>query len=148
MANSFMHQRAVSRVRDFTRFYTNLMGILDQHILDSPFSLSEARVFYEVNNTENCTARKIMQTLKIDEGYLSRILNRFLRQGLIRKMRSPVDGRSFILTVTPKGRLQFQRIDTASAESVNKLIGGLSPKQVDQLIAFMDGIQKLLSNAK
>jgi DNA-binding MarR family transcriptional regulator len=143
-----MSQKAVDRIRNFTRFYTNAMGVLDKHILDSPFSLSQARVLYELNNTENCTARGIMQSLKIDEGYLSRILDTFIQQGLIKKTPSETDKRSKVLTVTSKGRAAFQKINHASAQDVQKIIHKLSEKEIDDLVTSMQTIQKILSQSK
>jgi DNA-binding MarR family transcriptional regulator len=143
-----MNDKAVSRIREFTRFYTNIMGVLDKHILDSPFSLSEARVLYELNHMERCTARKIMQAIEIDEGYLSRILDSFIKRGLVKKTRSDTDRRAFILSVTTKGRSQFAKINQASANAVGNLIKKLPEKDIDQMISMMDGIQKILTNEK
>jgi DNA-binding MarR family transcriptional regulator len=70
-------QELVDKIRGFNRSYTNIIGLLDQHFLDSPFSLTEGRVLYEICNTENCSAKKIREKIVIDEGYLSRILDSF-----------------------------------------------------------------------
>jgi DNA-binding MarR family transcriptional regulator len=64
-------QELIDRIRSFNRFYTNIIGLLDQHFLDSPFSLTEGRVLYEICNTEDCSAKKIRENIVIDEGYLS-----------------------------------------------------------------------------
>jgi DNA-binding MarR family transcriptional regulator len=140
-----MIPKAVDRIRNFNRFYTNLIGVLDRTILESPFSLSEARVLYELNHVDACTARDIMRRLTMDEGYLSRILDRFIREGLIKKIRSDSDGRAFLLSVTTKGRSQFLKINTASAEGIQKIISHLSEKQLEDLLFMMDQVQKLLT---
>jgi DNA-binding MarR family transcriptional regulator len=141
-----MIPKAVDRIRNFNRFYTNLIGVLDRTILESPFSLSEARVLYELNHVDACTARDIMRRLTMDEGYLSRILDRFIREGLIKKIRSDSDGRAFLLSVTTKGRSQFVKINTASAEGIQKIISHLSEKQLEDLLLMMDQVQKLLTH--
>src|SRR5262245_36246486 len=100
-------QEIINKIRSFNRFYTNIIGLLDQHLLDSPFSLTEGRVLYEICNTENCSAKRIRDNLVIDEGYLSRILDIFTKRGLIKKMPSPKDGRSRIILPTEKGKKEF-----------------------------------------
>src|SRR6185503_19839090 len=100
-------QEIIDRIRSFNRFYTNVIGLLDQHFLDSPFSLTEGRVLYEICNTENCTAKRIRENIVIDEGYLSRILDGFVRNGLIKKTPSARDGRLRIIVPTEKGRKSF-----------------------------------------
>jgi DNA-binding MarR family transcriptional regulator len=140
-----MQDRAVERIRKFNRFYTNLIGVLDRHILESPLSLSEARVLYELNNQRECTARDIMQTLNIDEGYLSRIIHRFIKQGMIKKVKSEADKRAYILTVTPKGKNQFQKINNASISAISELLTDVDEKDVQQLVVMMDNIERILS---
>ena len=61
-------QEQIAKIRSFNRFYTNIIGLLDQHFLDSPFSLTEGRVLYEICNTEDCSAKKIRESIVIDEG--------------------------------------------------------------------------------
>ena len=107
-------QELIARIRNFNRFYTNIIGLLDQHFLDSPFSLTEGRVLYEICSTEECSAKKIRQNIVIDEGYLSRILDNFAKRGLIRKTRSSKDGRLRIIIPTEKGKREFSNINTNS----------------------------------
>src|SRR5919206_2558971 len=98
------NQEFIDRIRSFNRFYTNIIGLLDQHFLDSPFSLTEGRVLYEICNTEECSAKKIREKIVIDEGYLSRILDHFAKDDLIRKTPSSEDGRLRIIAPTGKGK--------------------------------------------
>ena len=81
-------QKLIDRIRSFNRFYTSIIGLLDQHFLDSPFSLTEGRVLYEICNIEECSAKKIRERILIDEGYLSRILDSFVKRGLVKKILS------------------------------------------------------------
>jgi DNA-binding MarR family transcriptional regulator len=92
-------------------FDTNILGLLDQHFLDSPFSLTEGRVLYEICNMEGCTARWIRENISIDEGYLSRILDSFVKQGLILKTSSPKDRRLRLILPTEKGRTEFSKLN-------------------------------------
>jgi DNA-binding MarR family transcriptional regulator len=83
----------ISAVRAFTRFYTSRLGVLDQHLLKSPFSPSEARVLYELANIQNPSAKAIGSELNLDPGYLSRIVQKFEENGLISRKALPSDRR-------------------------------------------------------
>jgi DNA-binding MarR family transcriptional regulator len=124
-----------------------MIGVLDKHILESKFSLSEARVLYELNNIEHCTARKIMYALSIDEGYLSRIIERFIKLGYVKKTRTENDKRAFSLVVTPKGKSQFQKINQASAKAVANMLQNISEKDVALMLLMMEGIQNILTKS-
>src|SRR5215216_2203012 len=104
------NQEQIERIRSFNRFYTDIIGLLDQHLLDSSFSLTEGRVLYEISHTENCSAKKIREKISVDEGYLSRILDTFRKKGLITKAPSPEDRRLHIIKLTEKGRKQFSSL--------------------------------------
>src|SRR5215211_399732 len=107
-------QEVISRIRSFNRFYTNIIGLLDQQYLDSPFSLTEGRVLYEICNAEDCSAKKIRESILIDEGYLSRILDNFAERGLIKKTRSPEDRRLWLIASTEKGKREFASLNENS----------------------------------
>src|SRR5678816_592562 len=115
-------QELIDRIRSFNRFYTNLIGLLDQHFLDSPFSLTEGRVLYEICNTAECSAKKIRENIVIDEGYLSRILDSFSKRGLIKKTPSAKDGRLRIIAPTEKGRREFSNLNDNSNKTISRTI--------------------------
>jgi DNA-binding MarR family transcriptional regulator len=138
-------QELIAKIRSFNRFYTNIIGLLDQHFLDSPFSLTEGRVLYEICNIEECSAKTIRARIVIDEGYLSRILDSFTKHGLIRKTRSSKDGRLRIIVPTEKGKLEFANINTSSNHLIAKMIENLSPHERLELIEKMERIRELLS---
>src|SRR5690349_10742525 len=142
------NQETIDKIRSFNRFYTNVIGLLDQHFLDSPFSLTEGRVLYEICNTEECSAKKIRENIVIDEGYLSRILDNFAKRGLIRKTPSTNDGRLRIIIPTEKGKKEFSNINTNSNSLIAQLIGNLSETECTDLLNKMDGIRTLLEKAK
>jgi DNA-binding MarR family transcriptional regulator len=137
--------KAVDRIRSFNRFYTSQLGVLNKHILQSKFSLSEARVLYEINTTENCTARKIMSLMEIDEGYLSRIIDRFISSGFVTKEPSAIDRRSNLLKATTKGAAEFKTINRASAKAVRGMIRKISDSDMQMMLLMMDGIQNILT---
>lgn len=140
-------QETIDKIRSFNRFYTNIIGLLDQHFLDSPFSLTEGRVLYEICNTEACTAKKIRANIVIDEGYLSRILESFSRRGLIKKSRSSEDRRSRIIVPTEKGRKEFANINDNSNLLISQLIEKLSEAEREDLLNKMQDIRTLLENS-
>ncbi len=140
-------QETIDKIRSFNRFYTNIIGLLDQHFLDSPFSLTEGRVLYEICNTEECTAKKIRENIVIDEGYLSRILDNFSKRGLIKKSRSSADRRSRIIVPTEKGNREFANINNNSNILISQLIEKLSDEEREDLLNKMEGIHSLLEKA-
>lgn len=143
MAQSDMAQR-VAAMRRFNRFYTRQIGLLQEHLLESPFSLTEARVLFELAQREHTTATELGDELGLDAGYLSRILQGFHKRGLIEKQPSTADARQTLLRMTQRGREAFAEIDTASAGEVAALLGTLSEDVQSRLIAVMQTIQGLL----
>lgn len=141
-------QDLISRIRSFNRFYTNIIGLLDQHFLESPFSLTEGRVLYEICNTAECSAKKIRESIVIDEGYLSRILDNFTKRGLIKKTPSSKDGRLRIIVPTEKGKREFSNINTNSNQLISDMIEKLSEDERADLLIKMEGIRALLEKAK
>ena len=138
----------IDKIRSFNRFYTNIIGLLNQHFLDSPFSLTEGRVLYEICNTEECSAKKIRENLLIDEGYLSRILDGFTKRGLIKKTPSSRDGRLRIIVPTENGRREFASLNENSNILISQLIEKLSEEERTELLNKMEGIRTLLEKTK
>src|ERR1700690_940587 len=104
----------ISAVRAFNRFYTRKLGVLDQLLLKSPFSLSEARGLYELAHREDSSAKEIGIELGLDPGYLSRIVQNFDDSGLITRKPLPSDRRRYRLSLTAKGRQAFAKINRSS----------------------------------
>jgi DNA-binding MarR family transcriptional regulator len=138
-------QEVIEQIRSFNRFYTNVIGLLDQHFLDSPFSLTEGRVLYEICNIEDCSAKKIRESIVIDEGYLSRILDNFVKRGLIKKTPSSSDARLRIIVPTEKGKREFSQLNDNSNELISRMIGELSGKEREELVSMTERIRHLLS---
>jgi DNA-binding MarR family transcriptional regulator/GNAT superfamily N-acetyltransferase len=134
----------IAAVRRFNRYYTRQIGVLRKTFLDSPYSLGEARVLYEIASHRERTASEIARSLDLDAGYLSRVLRNFERRGLIRKRTSPKDGRQSHLTLTPRGRKSFMPLDARSQRNTAAMLGKLAPADQARLIAAMETIETLL----
>lgn len=132
-------------VRRFNRFYTNILGLLDRHLLDSKFSLSEARILYEIDHSKNCTARQLVDDLHIDPGYLSRIIKRFEKLGLIYRLQSPEDGRVYYLYLTDRGKETFSKLDGLSNRQIAQMLERLPEHAQKKLLASMETIETTLS---
>jgi DNA-binding MarR family transcriptional regulator/GNAT superfamily N-acetyltransferase len=137
----------VAAVRAFNRFYTRKLGVLDQQLLKSPFSLSEARVLYELANRENLAAKEIGIELGLDPGYLSRIVQNFDEKGLITRKPLEADRRQYLLSLTAKGRQAFARLDRSSHDEVGAMLAALPRGDGQRLIAAMAAIERLLDTS-
>jgi DNA-binding MarR family transcriptional regulator len=137
----------IREFRSFNRFFTNLIGLLNQHILNSPFSLAEARILMEIGNHPDCTATVLIQLLRIDAGYLSRILNRLEHNKLIDRKKSLEDGRSRILYLTEKGEEELSIIHEKSDLQIQQLIQGLSLEKLTDLVEHMKAVEAILLSA-
>jgi DNA-binding MarR family transcriptional regulator/GNAT superfamily N-acetyltransferase len=137
----------VAAVRAFNRFYTRKLGVLDQQLLKNPFSLSEARVLYELANRKSPAAKQIGIELGLDPGYLSRIIQNFDEQGLITRKPLPSDRRQYQLGLTAKGRQAFARLDRSSHDDVAAMLAALPCGDRERLIGAMAVIERLLGGA-
>jgi DNA-binding MarR family transcriptional regulator/GNAT superfamily N-acetyltransferase len=132
-------------VRRFNRFYTRQVGLLDEGLLRSPFSLTEVRVLYELAHKDQWNATELGKELGLDAGYLSRILRKFQEKGLIERTPSEDDGRQSILSLTSRGRAEFEPLNQASSAEVAAMLGRLSPSEQSHLVRSMRAIQSMLS---
>jgi DNA-binding MarR family transcriptional regulator/GNAT superfamily N-acetyltransferase len=134
----------VSAVRAFNRFYTRKLGVLDQQLLKGPFSLSEARVLYELAHQDNPAAKEIGIELGLDPGYLSRIVRSFDERGLITRTPLPSDRRQHRLSLTAKGRQAFAKLDRSSHDDVADMLASLPGGDGKRLIEAMATIERVL----
>ena len=134
----------VAAVRAFNRFYTRKLGVLDQQLLKSPYSLSEARVLYELAHREDLSAKEIGSELGLDAGYLSRIVQNFDENGLLTRKPLPSDRRQFRLSLTAKGRQAFAKLERSSQEDVGAMLAALPSGGSQRLIGAMALIEQLL----
>lgn len=134
----------IDTIRRFNRFYTRKIGVLEQHLLESPFTLTEARVLFELAHRGGALAKEIGAELGLDPGYLSRIVQDFTEQGLITRKPVPSDRRQFELALTAKGRQAFSRLERASRQEVGNMIEALPGDGGQRLVAAMTTIERLL----
>jgi DNA-binding MarR family transcriptional regulator/N-acetylglutamate synthase-like GNAT family acetyltransferase len=137
--------RRVGEVRRFNRFWTRQIGVLREGYLESPFSLTEVRVLYELAHREETTAGELGEELGLDAGYLSRILSGFQKHGLIRKRPSEADGRRRLLRLTERGREAFAPLEARSRSEIGAMLGGMSIAGQERLVEAMRAIERLLS---
>src|SRR5258708_26678892 len=135
----------IQSIRSFNRFYTRQIGLLNEGLLDSPFSLTEVRALYELAHRHHPTAVDLCKELGLDAGYLSRILRSFEKHGLIEKENSPSDARRTFLSLTRKGRKVFGAVDDRSHEQVAAMLGKLCPAKQGDLEQAMQAIESVLN---
>jgi DNA-binding MarR family transcriptional regulator/N-acetylglutamate synthase-like GNAT family acetyltransferase len=140
-------ENRVAIVRGFNRFYTRQIGVLRKTYLDSPYSLGEARILYEIWRNRSTTASDIARALDLDAGYLSRALRNFEKRGLIRRKASAKDARQSDLSLTPRGRSSFAPLEARSQRTTADMLDKLDAENQTRLIAAMNTIETLLGGA-
>jgi DNA-binding MarR family transcriptional regulator/GNAT superfamily N-acetyltransferase len=136
----------VAAVRAFTRFYTAQLSVLREGLLDTPYSIAEARIIFELNQHESADSADLRRALDLDAGYLSRILARFEADGLVTRRPSTTDARRQTVALTKAGRDAFTLLDQRSDEQVHELLRPLTAEQVQRLTAAMDTVRELLGS--
>ncbi|GGF19262.1 GNAT family N-acetyltransferase [Aliidongia dinghuensis] len=134
----------IGAIRRFNRFYTRQIGVLQEGLLATPFSLTQSRVLYELAHRTHVTASALGQDLGLDAGYLSRMIRGFETQGLVGKHRSAEDGRQSHLALTDAGRAAFAPLDERSTADVATMLAKLDPPAQARLIRAMAEIEALL----
>ena len=134
----------ISEIRSFNRFYTKILGLLDKHILDSTYSLTEVRILIEIKKLEECTANKLISKLDIDRGYMSRVLKNLEKGGLVEKESSSADRRITILNLTEKGSNILLELEEKADKQVEKLTSHMSDNEQQKLLDSMKSIKNAL----
>ncbi len=142
----FESDTSVAAIRRFNRFYTRKIGVLEQQLLHSPFSLTEARVLFELAQNDNLTAREIGAKLGLDAGYLSRIVHSFTEKNLVTRKPVPTDKRQYRLALTAKGHLAFGRLNQTSHADVADMLKALPAGGGQRLVDAMATIERLLDD--
>lgn len=145
-----MREARIAALRRFNRFYTQRIGVLDEGMLESPFSLAQVRVLYELAHPDLAerggpTATGLSARLGLDEGYLSRIVRGFEARGMLRRRPSAADARRQLLALTGKGRAAFAPLDRRSHDQAGGLLDALAAGDQRRLVAAVATIQRLLS---
>jgi DNA-binding MarR family transcriptional regulator/GNAT superfamily N-acetyltransferase len=134
------------QVRQFNRFYTRRMGLLNAGLLESPFTLVEVRVLYEVSHLDRPTAATIATTLDLDPGYLSRLLHGLRRRGLLTSRVAPGDRRQHRLELTSRGRKAFGQLNARATAEIAAMLRGLSGSEQEDLVRSLETVQSLLGD--
>ncbi|MDR7279514.1 bifunctional helix-turn-helix transcriptional regulator/GNAT family N-acetyltransferase [Catenuloplanes atrovinosus] len=134
----------IATVRAFNRFYTNLVGALQDEHLHTPYTLTEARVLYELAAGPGRDLLDLRRTLDLDPGYLTRIMTRFTGDGLVIQSRSETDGRRRTVTLTDRGRAAAATLDARATETIGAMLGKLSGADRARLLGAMGTITELL----
>src|ERR1044072_245309 len=116
----------ISSVRAFNRTYTKFLGALDDHLLSTPYSLTEARVLFELGQRDETEVAELRRVIGLDAGYLSRLLGRFADVGLVQRERSSSDARRQLIRLTATGRDTFRVLDSKSVAQIRSLLGDLT----------------------
>jgi DNA-binding MarR family transcriptional regulator/GNAT superfamily N-acetyltransferase len=140
-------QDAIAAVRRFNRFYTRQIGVLRKTYLDSPYSLGEMRVLYELAHRDQLTATDVARALDLDAGYLSRLLRNFEKRGLISRTTSAKDGRQSHLALTARGRKLFAPMEERSQRQAGAMLDKLDDTQQARVVTAMNAIETLLAGA-
>ncbi|XLP25404.1 MarR family winged helix-turn-helix transcriptional regulator (plasmid) [Bacillus toyonensis] len=144
-----MDKKIIYEIRQFNRFYTKVLGLFNNQILDTDYSLTETRILFEISERTECIANNLVQELNIDRSYMSRILRRFEKEGLIEKRSSIKDSRKNLLFLTKKGEELLDIIHIQSDEQINQLFNGLSDSEINEIrISMMIIKEKLDKNIK
>jgi DNA-binding MarR family transcriptional regulator/GNAT superfamily N-acetyltransferase len=137
-----MHDVAV--IRAFNRFWTEQIGLLQAGLLDTPYSLTEARVLFELAQAETTDLADLRAVLQLDSGYLTRIVGRLRDDGLVSTERSPDDGRRQVVRLTERGRKEFLMLDDRANEATVRLLDGVTDGDRARLVADMSRIRQTL----
>jgi DNA-binding MarR family transcriptional regulator/GNAT superfamily N-acetyltransferase len=138
----------VSAMREFNRFYTMRLGLLRRRHLDGEFSLTEARILYEIGSTPKLTASSLRKTLGLDAGYISRLLTLLTRRKLVRQTASKEDGREKLLTLSTAGVKKLAQINERSALQIEELLDPLSAADRETVINSLSKVRSILSEAQ
>jgi DNA-binding MarR family transcriptional regulator/GNAT superfamily N-acetyltransferase len=142
--NAQVADSQIEAIRAFNRLYTRVLGLLERKLLDTTFSLPYARVMYELASRTNTSAGELSEELSIDPGYLSRMISKLENQKFVKKRRSQEDSRKFLLELTAAGRRAFEKLNAASKDQVEDLLGSLSGDQRAELVNTLSRAHSLL----
>ncbi len=138
----------VHSIRHFNRYYTNRLGLLTRYRFDTKFTLTETRVILEIGRHGELTQSELKSDLRIDTGYLSRIVKRLVLEKLVETRREEADGRLLILHLTKKGRTMMERIDVASDADAEALVGDLGDAEIEDLVTHLRAAESILERRK
>jgi len=138
---------SVAEIRRFNRYYTGVIGLLDEHFLKSPFTLSEGRVLYELAHRDGLTASDLVQSLRLDPGYLSRVLSRFEKKKLLKRTTRAEDRRQAALNLTAAGKAAFRQLNKTSQDEIGAMVEGLDEGKLRNLTQSLAQVRRILARS-
>jgi DNA-binding MarR family transcriptional regulator/GNAT superfamily N-acetyltransferase len=138
----------VDKIRHFNRFYTQILGLLNNKLLKSDYSLTEARILFELSETPDLVSRDLSQQLHLDPAYLSRLLMRFEKQRLIHKKKSPEDTRKQVISLTSQGRSAIDTLQKMSNLQITSSLINITKEEYEQLVKAMETIEQIFTEVK
>ncbi|MDM5277907.1 MarR family winged helix-turn-helix transcriptional regulator [Paenibacillus silvae] len=145
MNSEHIPPEVLADMRRFNRFYTNILGVLDKHILGTGYSFAEARVIIEIGIRGESIANNLVDTLTIDRSYMSRIVNKLTKEGLLLKVDSAEDSRVSLIRLTDKGKELYAELNARSDQQIVKLMQNLNEEEIQEVYASMMNIQEKLN---
>ena len=140
----YMDKVTIAQIRSFNRFYVKILGLLEKYLHNSNFNLIEARIIYEIYNQKEVTSSGLIKDLGIDKGYMSRIVKKLDKKGILKRVNSFEDKRYFHLSLTDRGVEEYLKLNEASDIQIEHFIRSLEDDQKQELIAHMNAIKGLL----
>lgn len=140
-----MEKSVISDIRSFNRYYTNIIGLLDKGYLDTAYTLTEARILFEISPVGKIDTSEIIDALLIDKSYLSRVLKKFEKNKLIIKTKSAKDSRSSQISLTGKGLSELNVLNTLTDRQFEDLLKDLPSTDIKQLVLHMNSIIEIFN---
>lgn len=137
----------VTEIRGFNRFYTNILGLLDQHIIDSGYSLTEARILFEISKTDTCTANQLCSILNIERSYMSKIIHKFEKKQLIARQACHTDNRNMEIRLTQEGMSAFHELNDHANQQIENLLANINDTDCEKLITSIRTVKKCFTRA-
>lgn len=142
------YDKTIHELRKFNRFYTVSMGFLDLEYLDTEYSIAETRILFEIKTYGKCIQSELAKILHIDKSYLSRIVKRFYKDGLVEKDKSDEDKRAIYISLTEKGRMETEKLIELTNIQIETKINKLSFDECNKLCDAMDTIISILAKGE
>ena len=137
----------VTEIRGFNRFYTNILGLLDQQIIDSGYSLTEARILFEISKTDICTANQLCSILDIERSHMSKIINKFEKKDLIKRRKCGKDNRNIEIQLTEKGMTVFHDLNNRANKQIEDLLEKLNIEDCEKLLNGIRTVKRYFTKA-
>lgn len=137
----------VTEIRGFNRFYTNILGLLDQQIIDSGYSLTEARILFKISKTDICTANQLCSILDIERSYMSKIINKFEKKDLIKRRKCGKDNRNIEIQLTEKGMTVFHDLNNRANKQIEDLLEKLNIEDCEKLLNGIRTVKRYFTKA-